>query len=98
MENSRDTQTNTVVAIAPDGDLILIVGPEEAKLHVRSMLHYASIALFGPNQLRPSAPSLAAMAQVRSGHDQRIIRKLLRQKSNAIRPPENKNISVLQGL
>jgi hypothetical protein len=38
MENPRDTQTNTVVEIAPDGDLILIVGPEEAKLLVHSML------------------------------------------------------------
>lgn len=37
MESPRDTQTNTVVEIAPDGDLILIVGPEEAKLHVHSM-------------------------------------------------------------
>lgn len=38
MENPRDTQTSTIVEIAPDGDLILIVGPEEAKLHVHSML------------------------------------------------------------
>lgn len=38
MENARDTQTSKVVEIAPDGDLILIVGPEEAKLLVHSML------------------------------------------------------------
>lgn len=38
MENPRDTQTSTVFEIAPDGDLMLIVGPEEAKLHVHSML------------------------------------------------------------
>ena len=36
METPGDTQTNTIVEIAPDGDLILIVGPEEAKLHVDS--------------------------------------------------------------
>ncbi|KAK2057686.1 hypothetical protein LY76DRAFT_593972 [Colletotrichum caudatum] len=38
MENSSLTQTNTVVEIAPDGDLILVVGPEQAKLRVYSML------------------------------------------------------------
>lgn len=38
MEDLRDTQTDTLVEIAPDGDLILIVGPEEAKLRVHSML------------------------------------------------------------
>ncbi|KAH6977804.1 hypothetical protein ACHAO7_011264 [Fusarium culmorum] len=37
MENPRDTQTSKVIAIASDGDLILIVGPEETKLRVRSM-------------------------------------------------------------
>ncbi|KAL1852454.1 hypothetical protein VTK73DRAFT_9215 [Phialemonium thermophilum] len=37
MENSGDTQTDTVVEIAPDGDLILVVGPEEAKLRVHSV-------------------------------------------------------------
>ena len=37
MENPGDTQTNTVIEISPDGDLILIVGPEEAKLRVHSM-------------------------------------------------------------
>ncbi|KAM6484669.1 hypothetical protein HDV62DRAFT_304104 [Trichoderma sp. SZMC 28011] len=53
METPNDTQTNTIVEIAPDGDLILIVGPEEAKLHVDSMmLRVASkpfSAMFGPN-------------------------------------------------
>lgn len=38
MEKPRDTQVNTVVDIAPDGDLILTVGPEEAKFLVHSML------------------------------------------------------------
>ncbi|KAL7798794.1 hypothetical protein V8C43DRAFT_276286 [Trichoderma afarasin] len=38
METPNDTQTNTIVEIAPEGDLILIVGPEEAKLHVDSMM------------------------------------------------------------
>ncbi|KAL6825177.1 hypothetical protein V8C40DRAFT_245748 [Trichoderma camerunense] len=37
MEDPNDTQTNTIVEIAPEGDLILIVGPEKAKLRVRSM-------------------------------------------------------------
>jgi hypothetical protein len=53
MENSRDTQTNTIVEIAPDGDLILIVGPEKAKLHVHSMMLRAVSkpfsAMFGPD-------------------------------------------------
>ncbi len=39
METPSDTETNTdtVVEIAPDGDLILVVGPEKARLHVHSM-------------------------------------------------------------
>lgn len=53
MENPKDTQTNTIVEIAPDGDLILIVGPEEAKLHVHSMLLRAVSkpfsTMFGPD-------------------------------------------------
>ncbi|KAF5702947.1 hypothetical protein FGLOB1_9320 [Fusarium globosum] len=53
MENPRDTPTNTVVEIAPDGDLFLIVGPEETKLRVRSMLLMAASkpfsVMFGPN-------------------------------------------------
>ncbi|QYT00376.1 BTB domain-containing protein [Trichoderma simmonsii] len=53
METPNDTQTNTIVEIAPDGDLILIVGPEEAKLHVDSMMLRAASklfsAMFGPN-------------------------------------------------
>ncbi|KKP06387.1 hypothetical protein THAR02_01535 [Trichoderma harzianum] len=36
METPNDTQTNTIVEIAPRGDLILVVGPEKAKLHVKS--------------------------------------------------------------
>jgi hypothetical protein len=53
IENLRDAQTNTVVEIAPDGDLFLIVGPEETKLRVRSMLLMAASkpfsVMFGPN-------------------------------------------------
>ncbi|PTB51909.1 hypothetical protein M431DRAFT_522865 [Trichoderma harzianum CBS 226.95] len=53
MENPNDTQTNTIVEIAPDGDLILIVGPEEAKLHVDSTLLRAASkpfsAMFRPD-------------------------------------------------
>lgn len=53
METPKDTQTNAIVEIAPDGDLILIVGPEEAKLHVHSMLLRAVSkpfsAMFGPD-------------------------------------------------
>jgi hypothetical protein len=53
MENSRETQTNTIVEIAPDGDLILIVGPEQTKLHVRSVFLMATSrpfsAMFGPD-------------------------------------------------
>lgn len=46
MENLRDTQKKTLVEIAPDGDLILIVGPEEAKLLVHSMLLRAVSRVF----------------------------------------------------
>jgi len=53
MENPINTQTNTVVEIAPDGDLILIVGPEEARFHVHSMLLKAVSkpfsVMFGPD-------------------------------------------------
>ncbi|KAH8782917.1 hypothetical protein F5883DRAFT_537395 [Diaporthe sp. PMI_573] len=38
MENPSDSHTDTVVKIAPDGDLILKVGPEMAKLLVHSTL------------------------------------------------------------
>lgn len=52
MGTPRDTQTNTVVEIAPDGDLILIVGLEKAKLHVHSMFLRAVSkpfsVMFGP--------------------------------------------------
>ncbi|RFN44014.1 btb poz protein [Fusarium flagelliforme] len=46
MEDPRDDQTNTVVGIAPDGDLILLVGPEETKLRVRSILLMAASKFF----------------------------------------------------
>lgn len=53
MKNSRDTQTNEVIEVAPDGDLILIVGPEETKLLVHSMLLRAVSkpfsVMFGPD-------------------------------------------------
>ncbi|WZH50277.1 uncharacterized protein QYS62_011521 [Fusarium acuminatum] len=42
MENPSNAQANTVVKIAPDGDLILMVGPEETKLRVRSILLMAA--------------------------------------------------------
>ncbi|KAM5360762.1 hypothetical protein BFJ70_g16769 [Fusarium oxysporum] len=42
MEDPTDTKPNTVVEIAPDGDLVLIVGPEETKLRVRSILLMAA--------------------------------------------------------
>lgn len=38
MNNSTDTKPNTVVEIAPDGDLILMVGPQESEFRVRSTL------------------------------------------------------------
>lgn len=46
MEDLRDTKTDTLVEIAPDGDLILIVGPEEARLRVHSMLLRAVSKVF----------------------------------------------------
>jgi hypothetical protein len=42
MENPSIAQANTVVKIAPDGDLILMVGPEETKLRVYSILLMAA--------------------------------------------------------
>ncbi|KAF9766153.1 hypothetical protein IL306_001467, partial [Fusarium sp. DS 682] len=42
MEYPTDTKPNTVVEIAPDGDLVLMVGVEETKLRVRSMLLMAA--------------------------------------------------------
>jgi hypothetical protein len=53
MENPRDAQANTVVEIAPDGDLLLIVGPEETRLRVHSMSLMAASkpfsVMFGPD-------------------------------------------------
>lgn len=53
METPKGTHTNTVVKIAPDGDLILIVGPKKAKLCVHSMSLMAASKPFsvmlGPN-------------------------------------------------
>ncbi|KAI3573851.1 hypothetical protein IWW34DRAFT_634180 [Fusarium oxysporum f. sp. albedinis] len=42
MENPTGTKPNTVVEIASNGDLVLIVGPEETKLRVRSTLLMAA--------------------------------------------------------
>jgi hypothetical protein len=42
MEDPTDTNPNTAVEIAPDGDLVLMVGPEETKLRVRSILLMAA--------------------------------------------------------
>ncbi|GKU16312.1 unnamed protein product [Fusarium langsethiae] len=41
MENTTDAKPDTVVEIAPDGDLILVVGSDETKLRVRSVLMMA---------------------------------------------------------
>merc|ERR1712000_387159 len=53
MANPRDIETAKIVEIAPDGDLILIVGPEKAKLRVYSMLLVAVSkpfsVMFGPD-------------------------------------------------
>lgn len=38
MENTIDTKLNTIIEIVPDGDLVLMVGPKETKLRVRSTL------------------------------------------------------------
>lgn len=53
MNNPTDTEPNTVIEIAPDGDLILVVGPEESKFRVRSILLMAASkpfsAMLGPH-------------------------------------------------
>ncbi|SPJ83766.1 uncharacterized protein FTOL_10282 [Fusarium torulosum] len=46
MENPADTKPNPVIEIAPDGDLILMVGPEETKLRIRSILLMAASKVF----------------------------------------------------
>ncbi|KAK1716865.1 uncharacterized protein BDZ83DRAFT_743824 [Colletotrichum acutatum] len=37
MENPRDGQPSTIIEIAPDGDLLLLVGPDETRMRVHSM-------------------------------------------------------------
>jgi hypothetical protein len=37
MEELRDNKPSTIIEIAADGDVILVVGPEEAKLRVHSL-------------------------------------------------------------
>ncbi|KAG5655665.1 hypothetical protein KAF25_009164 [Fusarium avenaceum] len=53
MNNPTDAKPNTVVEIASDGDLILMVGPEELELRVRSILLMAVSkpfsAMLGPH-------------------------------------------------
>ncbi|KAH6952129.1 hypothetical protein DER45DRAFT_543630 [Fusarium avenaceum] len=53
MNNPTDTRPNTVIEIASDGDLILLVGPEESKFRVRSVLLMAASkpfsAMLGPH-------------------------------------------------
>ncbi|KAK6716696.1 hypothetical protein SNK04_007648 [Fusarium graminearum] len=46
MENITDAKPDTIVEIAPDGDLILVVGSEETKLRVHSMLMMAVLKPF----------------------------------------------------
>lgn len=41
MENITDAKPDTIVEIASDGDLIVVVGSEETKLRVHSMLMMA---------------------------------------------------------
>jgi hypothetical protein len=53
MEKPRDNKPSTIVKIAADGDVILVVGPEKVKLRVHSLfLKEASkpfSAMFGPD-------------------------------------------------
>jgi hypothetical protein len=53
MEELRDNKPSTIVKIAADGDVILVVGPEKVKLRVHSLfLKVASkpfSAMFGPD-------------------------------------------------
>ncbi|XEV07515.1 hypothetical protein FSHL1_012802 [Fusarium sambucinum] len=53
MENPEDTHPDAIIDIAPDGDLILVVGPKKTKLRVRSTLLAAASkpfsAMLGPN-------------------------------------------------
>ncbi|KAH7230898.1 hypothetical protein BKA59DRAFT_497538 [Fusarium tricinctum] len=38
MSEKENTKPNTIIEIVPDGDLVLMVGPKETKLRVRSTL------------------------------------------------------------
>ncbi|CZT07043.1 uncharacterized protein RAG0_12649 [Rhynchosporium agropyri] len=53
MDESRDNEPSTVVNIAADGDVILVVGPEKVKLRVLSLFLKAASepfhAMFGPD-------------------------------------------------
>ncbi|KAH7407173.1 hypothetical protein BKA64DRAFT_408839 [Cadophora sp. MPI-SDFR-AT-0126] len=53
MDEPRDDKSSTVVNIAVDGDVILVVGPEKAKLRVLSLFLKAASkpfsAMFGPD-------------------------------------------------
>jgi hypothetical protein len=53
MEEQRDNKPSTIVEIAADGDVILVVGPEKMKLRVHSLFLKAASkpfsAMFGPD-------------------------------------------------
>jgi hypothetical protein len=53
MEEPRDNKPSTVIEIATDGDVILVVGPEKVKLRVHSLFLKAASkpfsAMFGPD-------------------------------------------------
>lgn len=53
MNEPKDNKPNTVVNVAADGDVILVVGPEQAKLRVLSLFLNAASkpfsAMFGPD-------------------------------------------------
>ncbi|KUJ21312.1 uncharacterized protein LY89DRAFT_577242 [Mollisia scopiformis] len=53
MEELRDNKPSTVVKIAADGDVILVVGPEKVKLRVHSLFLKAASkpfsVMFGPD-------------------------------------------------
>lgn len=53
MEELREKKPNTIIKIAADGDVILIIGPEEVKLRVHSLFMKATSkpfsAMLGPN-------------------------------------------------
>ncbi|KAI1009412.1 hypothetical protein LB504_002951 [Fusarium proliferatum] len=53
MQNSADAQATSIVDIVPDGDILLVVGPDKIKLRVKSILLMAASrpfsAMLGPN-------------------------------------------------